>query len=312
MSTVLDFHHHVTPPEYVKQMEKHGVTGNTGVKFKKFDPGKNLKIMSKAKIDKAFLSISTPGVYVKNDKVSAHVARISNEYIAAMKRDHPNRYGGFAALPYPGREESLKELEYAYETLNLDGVALMSNVQGTYLGEAGYDELFSELNKRKAIVFIHPNDILIDKGPYIGITGTLEWVIDTTRAAYNLYLNGYLEKYKEIRYVLSHGGGALPVLASKIVKKSLRKESTTISDKTVEDNMNLLRRFYFDTAQRGNEILSGLHAFCGGDQVVFGSDMPYQPPFEILAGQKELKAFNGFNNHQKENIFSGINLGLNS
>lgn len=310
MTKVLDFHHHVTPPEYVKYLAELGVQGNTGVKFKKFDPKKTIKSMNKLKIDKAFLSMSTPGVYFKNDKVSAHIARMFNDYTASVIRQFPDRFGGLAALPYPAKEESLKELVYAMDTLKFDGIGLLSNVQGKYFGEAGHDELFAELNRRKAVVFIHPEDLVKHKGVHVGVTLTYERVIDTSRVAYNLLFNGYLEKYRDIKFILSHGGGLVPVWASKIAKEAVKMETGKADEKLFNKKMDLLKGLYFDTAQRGPEILNGLKAFCGSSHIVYGSDWPYQPPFEIIQGYKELNAYEGFDNNQKDKIFNGSNVEL--
>lgn len=310
MSKVVDFHHHVTPPEYVKYLAELGVEGNTGVKFKKFDPKKTIKSMNKMKIDKAFLSMSTPGVYFKDDKTSAHIARMCNDYTASVIAQFPLKFGGLAALPYPAKKESLEELVYAMDTLKMDGVGVLSNVAGKYFGEAGYDDLFAELNKRKAVVFIHPEDLVKHKGVHVGVTLTFERVVDTSRVAYNLLFNGYLEKYGDIKFILSHGGGLVPAWASRIAEEAVKREIGKSDDALFQKKMALLKGLYFDTAQRGPEILNGLKAFCGSSQVVFGSDWPYQPPFEIIRGQKELNSYEGFDNRQKDSVFNGSNLGL--
>ena len=84
-----------------------------------------------------------------------------------MVNEYPNRFGAFAILPLPDIKASIVELEYALDTLNLDGVVLLTNFEGIYLGDAYYDDLFYELNRRKAVVFVHPSVPSLDKLPKI-------------------------------------------------------------------------------------------------------------------------------------------------
>ena len=305
MSKTIDFHHHVTPPEYVAEMAKLGIVGNTGIKFPEFDARKNLKLMDRTKIDKAMLSISTPGVYVKNDQLSAKLARLCNDFIKSTVEEHSDRYGGLGTIPYPALEESLKETEYIFDTLKMDGIGILTNANGKYFGEPGYDELFQELNRRNAIVFIHPEDLLIHEGAYMIVTVLFERCLSTVRSAYNLLLNGYLEKYPNIRFILPHGGGGLPVMARRIVQEYLREENLPDNEDLFREKLSLLQNLYFDTAQKGIAILNSLNEFCGSGHIVFGSDIPQTPPQEVGMIHKELSAYEGFSLEEKEKIRVG-------
>ncbi len=305
MARIIDFHHHVTPPEYIRIMEEYGITGNTGVRFKKFTPAADQLIMKKTNIDFAYLSISTPGVYLKDDRTSAALARTVNDYIGEMVKTYPAKYGGFGALPFPAVQESLEEIEYIFDVLKLSGICVLSDVRGTYFGEPGFDELFQELNRRKALVFIHPEDMFFHKGLYLGLTHVFERSLSTTRSVYNLLLNGYLEKYPDINFILSHGGGALPVMADKIAAEYFRMRNIAPGPEQYNDKIGLLKNLYFDTAQRGYEILNALNAFCGSGHIVFGSDLPYIPPFEIRMNHKEIAAYGDFTHQEKSNLYSG-------
>jgi predicted TIM-barrel fold metal-dependent hydrolase len=308
----IDYHHHVFPPEYVVEMKKLGIQGNTAVKFPAFDAARNLKLMDRVKIDKAMLSISTPGVYVKDDRTAAKLARLCNDYIKATVEENPGRYGGLGVLPYPALKESLEEMEYIFDTLHLDGIGVLTNANGTYFGEAGYDELFGELNRRKALVFIHPEDLLIHEGAYTIITLYFERCLSTVRSAYNLLLNGYLEKYPDIRFILSHGGGGLPVMARRIVRESLRKANQPDNRDLAGEKMALLKNLYYDTGQKGIAMFNSLNEFCGSDHIVFGSDIPFQPGLEVAMIQKELSAYEGFSAEEKAKIRAGSGLNNHS
>jgi predicted TIM-barrel fold metal-dependent hydrolase len=311
-SKTIDYHHHVVPPEYVVEMNKLGIVGNTAIKFPAFDAARNLKLMDRVKIDKAMLSISTPGVYVKDDQTSALLARLCNDFIKSTVEENPDRYGGLGVLPYPAFEESLKETEYIFDTLRLDGIGVLTNAGARYFGEAGYDELFQELNRRNALVFIHPEDLLIHEGAHVIVTLYFERCLSTVRSAYNLLFNGYLEKYPNIRFILSHGGGGLPVMGRRIVREYLRKVNQPDNEDLFREKMSLLQNLYYDTAQKGIAMFNSLNEFCGSDHIVFGSDTPFQPGFEVGMIQKELSAYEGFSPKEKERIREGSGLNNHS
>ena len=150
----IDVHHHILPSFYVAALEGIGITTSFGLPFPKWSPEEAIEVMDKNSIATAITSISTPGVYFKESSFSRDLARRCNEYSAQLMREYPDRFGAFASLPLPDVEGALNELEYAIDELNLDGVVLMSNVEGHYLGDPAYEELFAELNRRKLVVFI--------------------------------------------------------------------------------------------------------------------------------------------------------------
>jgi len=308
MAKVVDFHHHAYSPEYIAEMKKHGIEESLGFKIPPFHPEKNMKVMDKLGIDKANLSLSAPGVYVKDDKTAAKIARIVNRGLKVYKDAYPERYGAMAALPFPAKNESVAELECALDELGFDGVGVLTSADGHYFGEKGHDDLFREMDKRHAVVFVHPEDVRLPKGIYLGIGPFFERVLETTRAAYNLLINGYMERYPNIRYIFSHGGGGIPVMARRIVAESFRAEGVQPDDERFETRLNALRRNFFDTAQRGDSILSGLKAFCGNGQIVFGSDYPYPKLFEIAMGLKELKSSGNFSETELSQTTSGYHV----
>jgi predicted TIM-barrel fold metal-dependent hydrolase len=154
----IDVHHHILPPEYVSALKGIGLTGTIGIEFPDWSPVKSLDFMKKNGISKAITSISTPGVNIQDRAFAKGLARFCNEYSAQLISDYPDRFGAFAVLPLFDMEDALRELEYAIDKLNLNGVALLTNVEGTYLGDTKYDELFAELNRRQMVVHLHPTD----------------------------------------------------------------------------------------------------------------------------------------------------------
>src|SRR5208282_4146085 len=113
-----------------------------------------LAMMDRTGIATGMLSVSSPGVHFGNDKNARLLARSVNEFAARMIGDHRGRFGGFASLPLPDVDGALAEIAYALDTLKLDGVVMLTNFNGVYLGDKRLDPVFDELNRRGAVVFI--------------------------------------------------------------------------------------------------------------------------------------------------------------
>ncbi|WP_299664463.1 amidohydrolase family protein [uncultured Ruegeria sp.] len=287
----IDVHHHILPEFYVERLKSIGVTKALGVDLSTFDwsPEKALEIMDKMEIETGIASISDPGIWFAADaEFSVSLARACNEYMAELRDKYPGRFGGFACIPLPDKDAALEELHYALEELKLDGVCLMTHYNGVYLGDPGYDAVFSELNRRKTVCFVHPIDPPVDAIPNIDLpTSVIEAPFDTTRAFANLMLQGVLNKYPDISYILAHGGGAVPYLAWRFAAgvKYQQKEGKPGFLRTAydfyikngpESGLNDLRRLYYDTALvSGSYALDTLYSFAGPDHIVFGSDLPF-------------------------------------
>ena len=162
----VDVHHHIVPADYVDALASIGINDSMGKDFPKWTPDASVSIMNQLNIQTAITSLSTPGVYFPEadfpseaDRIefAANLARTCNELSSQMKSDYPGRFGFFATLPMPLIEESLSEIEYALDTLNADGVGLFANYWGTFLGDPSFEELMQELNRRKAVAFLHPS-----------------------------------------------------------------------------------------------------------------------------------------------------------
>src|SRR5262245_26617496 len=112
--------------------------------------------MDRNGIATAISSVAAPGVYFGDAAAARALARRCNEYSARLVSDHPHRFGAFAVLPLPDVDAAVEELAYALDTLQLDGVVLLASIGDRYLGDPGFDAVFTELNRRRAVVFIHP------------------------------------------------------------------------------------------------------------------------------------------------------------
>ena len=216
------------------------------------------------------LSVSTPGVHLGNDAEARVKAREVNEFAAQVVSDRPDRFGFFATLTLPDVKGAIAEAAYALDQLHATGVILLANTHGRYLGEQDFDPLMAELNRRHAIVFVHPAEL---PGPELpGIPPfAADFLLDTTRAAINLLASGTMTRYPNLKVILSHAGGFVPYAAHRIAP-------FCSPDRTVETGLANLRRFYFDTALSGSPTaLPSLLAFADPSRILYGSDYPYAP-----------------------------------
>ena len=280
----IDVHHHILPPNFVSALNSLSIPWTGGPEVPSWSLQQAHDMMGAMGIDAAVASPS-PGVYWGGDTAFAvKLARETNEFVADVVRDDPEHFGGFATVPLPDVDASLEELEYAYDTLGLDGVVLYTSQGDRYLGDRSYDPFFEELDRRKAIVFIHPTTIP-PGADATGLTipfGVAEFTFDTTRAVMNMLCSGTLERYPSIRYIVSHAGGTIPYLAWRIAGASYLPELRDRAPKT--DGLALLQKLYYDTALSTSEFVFGaLKEFVPMSQVLFGSDFPYIGPAVLQA-----------------------------
>jgi len=289
----LDVHHHILPPEYVSALRELGVCGATGMPFPKWTPKGTLRFMDRHGIATAIASVSTPGVYFKDHAFSRDLARRCNEFSARLVGDYPTRFGALASLPLPDVDGALEELAYALDVLGLDGVILLTNAQGQYLGVPELESLFAELNRRQAVVFIHPTD-----PPWGSVEGLdfpnalLESPFETTRAVANLLYNGVLTRFPDIRFILSHAGGTIPFLAWKLglahqsratgLRRIKVAYDLAVKKRDPDEGIQILKRLYYDTAIASTRYtFRSLLEFVDPTHILFGTDYVWLYTFLI-------------------------------
>lgn len=266
----IDTHQHVVPPEYGRWLAARGISPLTpeGGAVPQWTVESTSEFMHDNKVSTGILSVSTPGVHAGDDASARSRARDVNVFSAEVVRNHPDRFGFFATLTLPDVDGAIAEADYALGTLKADGIVLLGDVRGTYFGDPSWDPLMEELNRRKAVVFIHPAE---PPGP--GLPGVppyaVDFLLDTTRAAINFAKNGCLERYPELKIILSHAGGFIPYAAERIAH-------IVSPDGSNEAGIARLRRFYFDTALSSSPYaLPCLLSFADPTHITFGSDWPY-------------------------------------
>jgi len=282
----IDVHHHLVPPGYLDEVAGMRQGGGGRVKW---SPAMSLEDMDKSGIAMSVISLIQPAVWFGDIEKGRRLARQSNEYAVQLARDHPGRFGSFAQIPLPDAEGSLKEIEYAFDTLRADGIGLMTSYQDKYLGDEAFAPVYEELNRRKAVVYTHPLTPDCCRNIAKGLPpGVIEYATDTTRSIASLVFSGTAARYPDIRWIFSHSGGTMPFLLSRFTRQEVDMKERA-KERMPRGVMYELGKFYYDTAQGNHSgALSALMKIAAPSQVLFGSDFPFRDGAEEIEG---LKAF---------------------
>jgi 6-methylsalicylate decarboxylase len=205
------------------------------------------------------------------------------------RRGRPDRFGALASLPLPDIEGSLTELEYALDVLGLDGVSLMTNAGGGYLGDSRFDPIFGELQRRGAVVFVHPTASPDPIAHTLGLPDALlDYPADTSRAIAKLHYSNTFARTPEVKYLFAHAGGTIPFVASRFgIVDAMNVIPGAEERGPIADT---LRRLHWDTASAFSDpVLQLLRSVTGVRNVVFGSDYPYPRNDISIGGLRQLE-----------------------
>ena len=269
----IDVHQHLVPPFWAEALPTHG-GDPSGWTTPRWTPETALAFMDEGQIQTGILSLTAPGVSGWHGVERREMARRVNEYTADLRRERPTRFGVFATLPLPDVDGSLEEISYAFDTLGADGVVVLSNYDSRLLGDASFEPVWAELDRRGAVVFIHPTTPPI---PVVdGLPGPLiDYPFDTTRTAVHMVVEGVLGRHSDMKVILSHAGGFLPYAADRFAELASALDPER---GPAERLMAGFKQFYFDTAlSSGPAGLPSLLAFSEPSHILFGSDFPYAP-----------------------------------
>ena len=282
---LVDTHHHFYPPPYLKRQVEwesaHKIPPYPGVPD--WTPARAIEQMDKSGVRTAVLSLaSTPGLWFDDGAESASkTAKMCQDYAAEMRKDHPGRFGIFAPLSMMDIDATLKEVEHAFDVIKADGINLQTNYGDKWLGHPVYKPVLEELNRRKAVVYVHPLVAACCSQLSVGtFPAVIEVPHDTTRTVTSLLLSGSFARYRDIKWLFSHAGGTIPMMAGRIDAFYGRRPN--LKEFAPDGIEGELKRLHYDTANATSApAMAALMKLVPISQITYGSDYPYFPLDQI-------------------------------
>ena len=282
----IDVHHHVYPPKWLAA-KRDFILSTSDIPpaiMTEWTPARAVEQMEKNGVATGVASLGNPGVWYGDVQESRALSRMANEGMAQMARDFPGRFGLFAAIALPDVDGSLKEIEYCYDVLKADGVHLLTSYGDKWPGDPAFDAVHAELNRRKAVVFVHPTAPDCCSALNTGAPATIvEYPFDEVRTIGSLVFNGVVTKYPDIRFIFTHAGGPMPVLSARM-DQLMRQPK--IAERNPGGIVKTLQSLYFDVANSTHNpsAMAALMALVAPSQIMFGSDFPYVPMERTVDG----------------------------
>lgn len=304
----VDVHAHYVPDDYRAAALAAGQAHPDGMpELPEWDVARPLAFMDRLNIRTAMLSVSSPGVHFGDEAAARALARSVNEQGAALVREHPGRFGLFAALPLPDINGAVAEAAYALDELGTDGVTVETNNRGLYIGDPTLDPLMTELDRRSAVVFMHPTS------PHCAACLALafgqprpvvEFMFETTRAVANMLYHGTLDRFPNLRLIVTHAGAAVPVLADRIADQA--NVLNTAEPLTRDNIFGTLRRLHYDLAGSPlPRLLPALLTFADPERLHYGSDWPFTPDETAIRLSGEIDDTDLFDDGLRRAILAG-------
>ena len=276
----IDVHHHFLAP---------GMTTNRA-----WSVDMSLEQMDKFGIGVAILSMTQSGELLYNGTEKGRAAvRAGNEFGAKVMQQYPSKFGFMGGIPMPDIDGTLREIEYAYDTLKADAIGIYSNDnRGRWPGDPYFEPMWQELNRRNAIVYMHPLAPQCCSGLKYGPNAAmLEFDFDVTRAVASIVVNGVMFRHPNIRFITVHSGGAVPMLAGRMNDRIPQGAEKYLPNGLYAE----LRKWYYDIAHASFPWpFAAMKAFMPESQILFGTDYspePIESTVNELPGLKLPRAF---------------------
>ena len=299
MKGQIDIHHHIVPPAMYPILDGGPNWKDT---LQPWTPQHAIEGMDKTGTQTAITSYPNPPRWPTTKDAVKKMVWESNEYQAKLGSDYKGRFGGFALLSLPDVDATLKDIEYAFDTLKCDGTFMWTNYGDIWVGDRSFDPVYEELNRRKATVFVHVRtanccgnlkDSLGD--------GTVEWQTDTTRAIGNTIFGGAQMKFPNINFIWPHGGGTMPYLVRRFI--GVGEQPKNKANVTPDGFLAAARKFYYDCAQQMlKPQLYPLKEVVTAERMMFGTDAPYEYAVDVMG---EIAKSGFFNKSQLHTISRG-------
>jgi 6-methylsalicylate decarboxylase len=280
MAHHVDIHAHYLPDSYREAALAAGHAMPDGFhELPVWSAREHVEMMDRFGIAASMLSISSPGVHFGDDEAACSLAREVNDEGHFARISHPGRFGLLASLPLPDIDGSLDEIEYCFDEIGVDGVCLLTNVGGVYLGDPSLDPVFEELDRRSARVFIHPTSPACWEHTSFGRPRPMiEFLFDTTRTIVDMILNGTIARHPNVEFIVPHLGAALPMIADRVSGFSMVLPDVDPSANVLAD----LARLHYDLAGFAMpRALDVLRTMTPPDHLHYGSDYPFTNEFVV-------------------------------
>jgi predicted TIM-barrel fold metal-dependent hydrolase len=284
----IDVHHHLFPPRYLARLVEAKLAQRA---MRDWTPRGSIEDMDRAGVATSIMSITAPGFAIVKLSVLGALVRECNEYAAKMTADYPGRFGFFASLPLPDVEGSLHEIAHALDVLKADGIGVMTSVQNKWLGDPAFVPVMDELNRRKAVLYVHPTaaDCCLNLLPGVP-DWAIEFPVDTTRTLASLLFSGTVARCPDIKFIFSHAGGVMPFISEHLVR--VAAVDPALAAKVPNGVLSELKRFHYDTALRAHPtMLASIVQLLSVSQLLFGTDAPLRISQAQVQGLKDY----GFN-----------------
>jgi predicted TIM-barrel fold metal-dependent hydrolase len=303
---MIDVHQHVIPDIYKSELAQVGVLGSGENPWPAWSVARMLELMDEMGIDAVLTSIASPGAYFGNIDFTRHLVRACNDAMAQIVGDHPRKLGAMAFVSLPDVAAACRDVEYALDTLKLDGINLQTHTGHRYLGHPEEDELYAELDRRAAVVFVHPQRPPVRDLPHYSFpAGYTELTFDTTRAITNMLYNGTLAKYPNIRFIMPHMGGVTPFL---LFRLSGLDDNPKVRERIPQGVKTYLKRLYYDVAQSASPLaLRAMLEITDPSHILFGTDYPSAHNVKKVMRDTiaAVRNFDGFDDTLRRKVMSG-------
>lgn len=200
-------------------------------------------------------------------------ARSINEGIAEAIAPYGDAFVGFATVPLQDAQAAVAELGHAVGQLGMRGVEIATHIAGVELDDRRLDPFWERAEALRLPILVHPHDPLGANrmGDYY-LRNLVGNPVETALAGARLIFGGVLQRYPDLRVILSHGGGALPQLVGRLEHGHMVRTEAKLH---ISEPLTSLRRLYYDTIVFREEPLRNLIETVGVSQVVLGTDYPF-------------------------------------
>jgi len=279
---IVDVHAHYYPP-VLKALGTPGPMNAWSLQ-------RHLEEMEAAGVARSLFSLTTPGVVVTGDQ-GRKLTRESNEYAARTCTEQKGKLGFFTYVQLEDLEGALKEIEYGFDVLKAHGVGLFTSYGNRWLGDPQFDPVFAELERRKAIVYVHPTGPACCSRLIPGVVDTLiEYGTDTTRAIASYIYRGAARRFPNVKMIWSHSGGTMPYLIERFDGADRSGAGKT---EAPDGFRAAAAKFFYDVAQASNPVATAaLRSVVPVDHIVFGTDYPFRTPLEHVTALQASRVFN--------------------